>query len=187
MTKSSLFDHFCAFFCCQPAQAAGADGGAGKAVGPWITLKIRLGRGEASRAPAAPGQIEVAQSSRHFNLRRCSAGCNEITTSPPPYLIQMWLCGLFVCVYACLWILCMYTCSTEVCTASSVCWRIIIGWAVNSHFVCQTDDSAELLIVFSACSWWKLLGLCNDILQSRPTLCDKCLEITSVKIWCYIN
>lgn len=60
----------------------GADGGAGKAVGLWITAKIRLGRGEVSRAPAAPWEIEVAQSSRHFNLRRCSAGSTEIMTSP---------------------------------------------------------------------------------------------------------
>lgn len=98
MTQSSLFDHSCAFFCCQAAQAAGADGGAGKAVRPWITLKIRLGRGEASCAPAAPGQIEVAQSRRHFDLRRCSAGCSGIMTSPSPqrYLMQLWRCGLSV-------------------------------------------------------------------------------------------
>lgn len=98
MTQSSLFDHSCAFFCCQAAQAAGADGGAGKAVRPWITLKIRLGRGEASCAPAAPGQIEVAQSRRHFDLRRCSAGCSGIMTSPSPqrYLMQLWWCGLSV-------------------------------------------------------------------------------------------
>lgn len=91
MTKSCLFDHSWAVSPAAVAQAVAPDGAAGKAVGPRITLKIRLGRGEGSCAPAAPGQIEVTQSSGHFNLGGCSASRGEInqrSSASEPYLTQ---------------------------------------------------------------------------------------------------